>query len=350
MAVLSFAQAQERARQQMVKRAHAAAGPLTVKTAVENYLENLSARAAHDGRRQAAAFIYPTLADVEISSLTADVLRKWLHALAKVPARVRTRAGQPQQHRAFDGSDEHVRRRRASVNRIWTVLRAALNAAFHDGLVAVDQWRRVKPFKGVDAARLRYFTVTEAQRLINASDPAFRPLVQAALATGCRYGELCQLEVADFHADSGTVVIRRSKTGKVRHVVLTTEGIAVFQQLTVGRAGHEIVLRRADGTSWGRGHQTVPMRLACARARIDPPTGFHTLRHTWASLSVMSGMPLMIVAKNLGHSNTRMTEAHYAHLAPSFVADTVREHAPVFGFAPDEKAVAALQPRPRHGR
>ena len=57
------------------------------------------------------------------------------------------------------------------------------------------------------------------------------------------------------------------------------------------------------------------------------------LRHTWSSLSVMMGMPLLVVSKNLGHSDTRMVEKHYGHLAPSYVAEAVRKHAPVFGVA-----------------
>ena len=39
----------------------------------------------------------------------------------------------------------------------------------------------------------------------------------------------------------------------------------------------------------------------------------------------------MVVAKNLGHSDTRMVERHYGHLAPSYVAESVRKHAPKFG-------------------
>ena len=31
-----------------------------------------------------------------------------------------------------------------------------------------------------------------------------------------------------------------------------------------------------------------------------------------------------IIAAQLGHADTRMTEKHYAHLAPSYVADTIR--------------------------
>jgi len=39
----------------------------------------------------------------------------------------------------------------------------------------------------------------------------------------------------------------------------------------------------------------------------------------------------MVVAKNLGHANTTMVEAHYGHLAPSYVAEEIRKHAPRFG-------------------
>jgi hypothetical protein len=45
----------------------------------------------------------------------------------------------------------------------------------------------------------------------------------------------------------------------------------------------------------------------------------------------MAGMPLMVVARNLGHADTRMVERHYGHLAPSYVADAVRKSAPRFG-------------------
>ena len=38
----------------------------------------------------------------------------------------------------------------------------------------------------------------------------------------------------------------------------------------------------------------------------------------------MAGAPLLVVAKNLGHSDTRMVEKHYGHLAPNYIADTVR--------------------------
>jgi integrase len=79
------------------------------------------------------------------------------------------------------------------------------------------------------------------------------------------------------------------------------------------------------------------MDEANERAKISPPINFHGLRHTWASHAVMNGMPLMVVAKNLGHSDTRTVEKHYGHLAPSYISDAVRAHAPRFGATADRK-------------
>jgi hypothetical protein len=62
----------------------------------------------------------------------------------------------------------------------------------------------------------------------------------------------------------------------------------------------------------------------------------------------MAGGPLMVVARNLGHADTRMVEKHYGHLAPSYVADAIRAAAPRFGIKPDHKVVSlgARMPAP----
>ena len=193
-------------------------------------------------------------------------------------------------------------------------------------------WRTVKPFREVDAPRLRYFTKAEVIRLMNAAQGDFRELVKAALFTGCRYGELGRLRDGDFNTDSGTVFVGKSKAGKARHVVLTDEGRKFFEILTAGRPGDALMLHHADGHAWGKSHQTRPMTEACRGASIAGGS-FHILRHTNASHLVMAGVPLNVVARNLGHADTRMTERHYAHLAPSYVAETIRKFAPDFGTA-----------------
>jgi integrase len=344
VAILDYWQAQTAARERMVNRAHTAAGktgPLTVGDAIQQYLEWLenNRKSAYDARRRAEAFIIPRLGGVECSALTADMLRAWHSGLGKELPRIRTPKGQPQRYRVVDVNDSEIRRRRCvSANRVLTVLKAALNRAWREGKVPSDTaWRRVEPFGDVDVSRTRYLSVAEARRLINACNGEFRSLVRAALTTGARYGELTRLQVHDFNPETGTLAIRRSKSGKARHIVLTQEGVAFFSQLTIGRGGHEILLCRADGNAFTKSNQSDRMITACARAKITPRIGFHGLRHTWASLAVMNGVPLLVIARNLGHADTRMVEAHYGHLAPSYVADAIRKGAPTFGFKADPK-------------
>jgi integrase len=339
VAVLSFHQAQTLARTRMVQRAHAAVGktgPLTVGDAMTAYLEFLESnrRSAPFSRYASDAFILPELGPFEVAALTTDQLRKWHFNLAKAPARIRTKPGNKQRFKDDASDPERDRRRKATANRILTILKAALNRAWRDGKATSDSaWRRVEPFEDVDAARVRYLSIAEAIRLINASDADFRRLVRGALETGARYGELCALLVSDFNRDSGTIAIRQSKAGKPRHVVLTEDGAAFFLSISAGRAGSEFLFLKADAEAWRPSHQAEPMREANKNARITPPINFHGLRHTWASHAVMGGVPLIVVAKNLGHSDTRMVEKHYGHLAPSYVADAIRAGAPRFNLS-----------------
>jgi integrase len=286
------------------------------------------------------AFILPELGDVEVAALTTERIRKWHMDLAKMPARARTRAGEKQQYRLRDDSAEGIRRRQVTANRILRILKTALNRAWRDGQTSSDAvWRRVEPFKSVDAARVRYLTIAEARRLANACRPDFRQLVQAALATGCRYGELAALRVSDFNPDSGTIHVRVTKTGKGRHVVLNDEGRGLFEALTVGRSKNSLLLAKADGAPWGVSNQAEPMAKACAQAKIEPSANFHCLRHTYASLAIMAGAPLIVVAKTLGHASTKMCEQHYGHLSTSYVTDVVRNTAPRFDIKPSRKII-----------
>jgi len=349
VSVLSFDQAQRKAREQRDQRHRAAAGkhaPLTVRDAIEAYLDYLDnhKKTGADSRWRANVHIMPQLGGEVVEKLTPERIRKWLNGLAKTPARTRTKPGEQQRLRAAPVDPDTVRARRATANRVLTVLKAALNMAWHDGRVASDTaWRRVAPFPNTTSARQRYLTVDEARRLVNACEPDLRSLVQCALATGARFGELAALAVADFDKRNGTVAIRQSKSGKARHVVLTEEGVAIFSALCAGRAGDEPLLLKSSGTAWIATQQCPPFNQAIVRGKITPKATFHACRHTYASLAIMNGTPLMVVAKNLGHRDTRMVEAHYGHLCPSYAADAIRAGAPRFGFEPDTNVAVLVR-------
>lgn len=307
-------------------------GPFRVRDACALYLDAYNAGRTRKGNARNAdrleptinAHILPRLGDVEVARLSKKRVEEWLNQVATTPPRLRTKEGNAPRFRELDSSPEARRRRKSTANRTLNVLKAVLNHAHREGLVPSDDaWRLVSPFREADTARVRYLTDDEARRLVNACDPEFRPLVLAALHTGARYGELTALVREDFNPEAGTLFIERSKSGKPRHVVLTTEGAAFFRALAARAKPGQHLIRKAGDRPWNRSEQHRPMKDAVEAAGIEPVT-FHELRHTYASRMVMKGAPLAVVAAQLGHADTRMAEKHYAHLCPGYVADTVR--------------------------
>jgi integrase len=136
--------------------------------------------------------------------------------------------------------------------------------------------------------------------------------------------------------------VRESKGGKPRWIPLDDEAAEFLTSITAGRAPSAPLFTRADGGRWGKSHQRRPLLEACKAAQIEPAIGFHILRHTWASLRIMAGMPLMVAAQVLGHSDTRMVEKHYGHLAKSYIREAVR--ATALSLGPVETDVAVLRP------
>ena len=352
--VLTFSDAQGKARVwwKAAERAELGLapidGPYTVGKALDAYFadrERRGSKGLAKDRAAARARILPALGDVELAKLTTKRIRDWHTGLATAPKLVRTSriVKKAQKRRAVDAKDaDAVRARRATANRTLTVLKAALNHAFHDGRIVTDEaWRKVKPFREADAPVVHFLSEDECRRMVIACDGAFRSLVRAALLSGCRYGELTRMRARDFNAEAGTITVRESKSGKPRHVALTDEGQSLFAELTAGHTGREPIFIRDDGKAWGPSHQQRPLDTASARAKIEPAATFHILRHTYASALAMRGVPMGVIAAQLGHSDTSMTEKHYAHLSPNYVAETVRAAPPALGILDNTQNVEA---------
>jgi len=332
--VLKFGSAQKKARDwadTVIKKSKGLhEGPFTVHDAIKDYLEWYEVhRKSYDRVKSVCDnHILPKLGNKQVEDLLPMQIRQWHESLAKQKPLLKTGIGKPQNYREkFD-----PRARKVTANRSLTILKAALNRAWQDGMTPSDDaWRKVKPFKGVEDPKIRFLSEKECQRLINACPENFRLLVQGALYTGCRYGELIKIQCEDFNTRVGVVSVYDTKSGRTRHVPVTDVGKAFFKRLKVGRKGTDYMFKRVDGEPWGRSHQIRPITKASKIAKIDPAATFHTLRHTYGSALAMKGVPLQVIAEVLGHADTRITNKHYAHLMPSYVADTIRANLPDFG-------------------
>jgi len=345
--VLSFDQAQAAAQgwyQRLLQEdsGEVLTGSYTVAKAMADYLkdrERVRRKELSRTRSVIDTHILPLLGNIELSKLTHGKVKAWRNAVAEANPRVRNKPDATEQaFREIDANDpDAIRKRQATANRILTVLKAALNHAYKENRVASKgAWEKIAPFREVDVPKVRYLTVDECKRLIDACPSDFRALVRAALYTGCRYGELTAMRVDAFNSHANTIHVERSKSGKGRYIPLTEEGAAFFESVSADRKDSAPMFTHADGKRqdqpWEHSQQRYWMELACETAKIAPAIGFHILRHSYASQLAMNGTPMPVIASLLGHADTRMTEKHYGHLSPSYVADTLRANLPSFGF------------------
>lgn len=341
--VLSCAQAQEAAREWFKVAFHEGTGErvhvgaYTVAHAVDAYIENRKEEGIATAgrlRQDFDAHVIPILGKDVLEHLTQKRLESWMRTVAGSGVRRRGKEGKAPE------SKEEVRARKATTNRIWTSLRAALNLAHQDKHVQTDAgWRDVRPFRGTQVARIHFLSVAEQIRMVNAcpSDD-FRRLVQGGLFTGAREGELQRLVAKDFDPENGSVFFEYTKSGKPRHIALTEEGQAFFRDLVAGldpdtqlfpRTTYDRKDKRNSG-QWTRPEMTRTMRALCAAASV-PAMTFHELRHTYASTLINAGVPLVFVAQQLGHADTRMVEKHYGHLCRTAKTESVRRLTPSLG-------------------
>lgn len=325
--VLNFRQAQKAARRWFAKIDQSGdqkSRRYSVSNALDDYLEGFSGKDLANTRRRIEAIIKPQLGHFDTADLTTKTIIDWHLALAKSPARLRTAPGAVQNYKPTENTAEAHRRRRSSANRILTILKAALNVAYRNEKISSDDaWSRVRPFGKSEAARLRYLSDDETRRLVNACSIKIRPLVTAALLTGARYSELTGLEVRDFDRCSQTLWLRETKAGTPRAVYLEAEGVKLLYNAVVAKNRYDLIFPRPDGKRWGAAQQARPMRAASEAAGLEP-VGFHDLRRTYGARLAMKGVPIAVIAEALGHADERITRKHYAHLAPSYVADTIR--------------------------
>ena len=312
----------------------------TVADAASDWLRQWrkSVKARENAESTIKHHILPSLGHLKVKDLRRETLQDWLQALAtKTPIKVQQREASTkklspsrQSKVKYNPDDPETRRKRQdTANRILNDLRAMLNLAYaNEHAKNRSAWDNVQKFENVDKPKNEYLEADEAQRFLAVCPSDFKNLVQAALITGCRYGELCDLRANAFDSRTNTVALIQSKTGKMKRIFLTDDEAAFFVKLAQGKSSDDILLRRSDGEAWSKSNQQQRMKTVLRAAKIKRPVRFHDLRHTFASLLVQNGASIQLIANQLGHSGTAMATKHYAHLSPEYIGNTVRSIKP----------------------
>ena len=195
------------------------------------------------------------------------------------------------------------------------LFRQILNFAITCGLIAINPARGVKVNRRT--APTRFLAREELRRLHQALDEHSRKgsgsrqqadIIQLLLLTGCRRGEILTLRWCEVNGDS--LSLGDTKTGP-RTVYLNAQARRIIERQPRGESPFVFPsLRFPDRprSPYLQLWNSVRREVGIEDVRL------HDLRHSFASHAVMSGVPVPVVSRLLGHSNVRMT-LRYAHLS-----------------------------------
>ncbi|MCZ6679144.1 MAG: tyrosine-type recombinase/integrase [Candidatus Poribacteria bacterium] len=334
--ILTYFQAQDRAKER-ARRARDQERPLlgrsgyTVADAVEAYLDHYRTESGKQTREVERVFhrdILPTLGSRPVESLTRQEIMNWRSGLIR--QKPHNRARKPVE--VDVSKTELKRRRKATAQRKWTMLRAALNHAFSSGDVSSDVvWRSIKPLRDIDAPPpSRILTAKECRVLTNKVDAEFRPIAQATFLTGAAFKELREATVDDYMPQSGHLRVFNTKR-RARLVPLTDEGRRLFDSLAANKPRDKPIFTKATGEQWNKGMQGRRMKDASAAAKMSPAVTLTDLRDAYGSLLLNNGVSLEVVSKAMGHASIDTTKKHYAHLLQETVDSAIRGALPELG-------------------
>lgn len=228
-----------------------------------------------------------------------------------------------------------------NANRVLGLLRAMFNKAEEWGLMqpSSNPAATIRPF--TEFKRQRFLSESEFERLFAAIDELERLRVigqyQAAAVrllalTGCRLGEILELEWDRVDLARRQLVIERHKTDRqgAKIIPLNAAAMNVLEALAsvpgnpyviVGKddQGHLINLQKP----WGR----------IIRHADLPALRLHDLRHSFASFAVSAGLSLPLIGGLLGHGSPQST-ARYAHLAAGPLRDATERVAEMIPVSP----------------
>ncbi|RJQ56456.1 MAG: site-specific integrase [Desulfobacteraceae bacterium] len=209
----------------------------------------------------------------------------------------------------------------ASVNRPMACLRHMLTKAVEWDMAEENPFTRGKTlYLKENNQRIRYLTDDEIEKLLSECTDHIKDIVECALNTGMRKGEILRLKWDQIR--NGFIYLREdTKSKKAREIPINDDMDALFkrirkQQHLTSKNVFNYYVETKDGHKV-RGSSIKDIsrsfRSACTRAGIHD-FHFHDLRHTFASHVIMKGGSLKDVQELLGHSSMAMT-LRYSHLS-----------------------------------
>lgn len=289
--------------------------PTTVQGACEAYVAALEAEGrkttAKDAKGRFTQLVYEKdFGKIQLDKLRSSAIEKWRN---------------DQLATGKDDDEEDLRRSKDTANRKLSALKAALNRAFRQHLVASDAaWKVVKPFKKVGKGRSKqsFLTIQQRKALIDACPDDLALLVKALLLLGCRPGEVANMNASSYNKRSGTITLN-GKTGE-RTVAVSTAAAQFLAEQQKNKLPTAPMLATSCGQRWKKDAWKKVFKIAAKAAGLPDEIVLYSMRHTAISEMIQAGMDSFLVAQLTGTSVV-MIEKHYGHLRHEVVRQKLDE-------------------------
>ncbi|NOK04815.1 MULTISPECIES: tyrosine-type recombinase/integrase [Myxococcus] len=277
--------------------------------------------------------IIPFFGEMALDAIGPSQIEDFKAAMKKKPSAARSRKAAPTKaaiRKRKDVTPNPLSKK--FINNVLSSLSKLLAVAVEQKVIREAPY--VKPFGKLPKPDFDFLTFEEAERLIDAAEPEWRPLILVAIKTGLREGELIGLQWNDLDLQRRKLQVRRTvwrgvedlpKGGRERTVDVPTSVVETLK--THRHLRGRYVFCQEDGQPLTEGKMKAPLRRALRAAGITREVGqigWHDLRHTYASHLAMRGIPMKVIQELLGHADLSTTN-RYAHLAPGARESAVQQ-------------------------
>jgi integrase len=280
----------------------------TIETACKAYVTDrrteVSEANAHDAEKRFERCVYGTsFGKIPLAKIRAANIKAWRNGLVEPP------------------SSDKRGVSKATANRTLTSLKAALNLAVTSRLVsaaAAVEWASVKAFADANRRRDLYLDLTQRRALLKTAEGAVRDLIEAAMLTGARAGELTSALRNQLDVRTKSLKLT-GKTG-TRTVPLSAAAFKLFERLAKTKLPMANLLVRDDGKKWNHSDWDDLIRDAAEKAELPKGVCLYTLRHSFITTALQGGLAVSDVSHLVGTS-AAMIQKYYHHLVDSHVRD-----------------------------